>query len=286
MTCVAWMGLFSKVLPPKARLSRARVPAPGQSISTKSKSTTAVTLSKTWTLLLVRERVWECKRETQTNADVQKAPLPPPPSNPPTPPCLADVLAELGRIDEKKGIFLGQECGGNCHRVEQDIASSDVEQPRHLHTIKRGVQGRGRGNMRSVNFIGPRLTRMSSSCANRVKRARARMKKKRHRNNECKSKSQAVLRHRHHREPGKVGITPSTPSVLLLARCASRKDGGKALLECFMPHQSPLPPRSNHKEAVRFSEGHTKDKDPSHPALPLLWCSPPSLNLVQNTDEV
>lgn len=49
---------------------------------------------------------------------------------------LPDLLAELGRINEKESVFLGQERGGNGHRVEQNIASSDVEKPRYLHTTK------------------------------------------------------------------------------------------------------------------------------------------------------
>lgn len=47
-------------------------------------------------------------------------------------PYLPDLLPELDLVDEKERVFLSQQRRGKSHRIEQDITSSNVEQPRYL----------------------------------------------------------------------------------------------------------------------------------------------------------
>lgn len=53
-------------------------------------------------------------------------------------PHLLHPLPELDRVDEKEHVLLRQQRGREGHRVVQDVATSDVEEPRHL-SVANGV---------------------------------------------------------------------------------------------------------------------------------------------------
>lgn len=50
-------------------------------------------------------------------------------------PYLVDVVSQLPRVDKQEGLFLGQHSRREGHRVVQDVAAADVEQPCHLRML-------------------------------------------------------------------------------------------------------------------------------------------------------
>lgn len=53
-------------------------------------------------------------------------------------PYLLDLIPELHRVDEEEGVFLGQQRRRKRHGVVQNVAATNVEQPRYLVLRRNG----------------------------------------------------------------------------------------------------------------------------------------------------